>query len=500
MKHIKHVINGQQIDSESGRVFNSINPATGAVCAEVAFGTVDDVEHAVQSAKRAFESGAWSNMSPVERSQRMRAVARLITERLEEIALLETEDTGKPLAVSRSDVAAAASVFDYFSQLPEHAFGKSYPDDAGFHTYSSREPYGVVAAIVPWNFPFMLGVWKVAPALAVGNSVVIKMAEETPMSINQFALICLEAGIPPGVVNVVHGDGPTTGNALVVHPSVPKISFTGSTTVGSKIVHASAESFKSLHLELGGKCPNIVFSDCDQDQALAGSLFTSFFNTGQICTSGSRLLVQESIAEAFVERLVERARNLVVGDPMQEKTQIGPLVSKAHFERVMRHVELGNSSGATLRCGGKAPDLVGLKNGSFISPTIFSGVNPDMQIAQQEIFGPVLSVLTFKDEDEAIAIANNSIYGLAATVWTSELGRALRVAKRIEAGIIWTNCPHHGKWSVPYEGHKASGSGEDLGMEAISTFTKLKVNYINYGGSRMEWGMPLGNIKSTSES
>lgn len=489
---VKHIIDGQEVDAASGRTFDVVNPATGKVFARAAFGEVEDVERSVQSASRAFERGDWSRMPAADRAQVMRRVARLIAERVDDIAVLESRDTGKPLAVAKQDVLGAASVFEYFSQIPEHVSGKKFADDPGFHTYSSREPYGVVAAIVPWNFPFMIGVWKVAPALAVGNSVVIKMAEQTPVSINQFGLICLEAGMPPGVVNIVHGDGLTTGASLVAHPKVPKITFTGSTAVGRSIIRASAEHFKSVHMELGGKSPNIVFADADLDQAVAGSLFTSFYNSGQICTSGSRLLVEASIADAFIERLSERAGQLVIGDPMQPDTQLGPLVSQAHFDRVRSYLDIGREGGAVLHCGGDRPALAGFEEGYFLQPTIFRDVMPDMRIAQEEIFGPVLSVLTFRDEAEAIRIANNSVYGLAATVWTNQLGRALRVAEQVDAGVIWTNCPHHARWNVPYEGHKASGLGEDLGMESIQTFTKLKVNFINYSGSRMAWGMPMG--------
>lgn len=487
LRQVLHVIDGQEVPSVTGRVFKSIDPATGLSWAEIAFAEREDVDRAVDAAWRAFESGSWSNMPPAERSRRMRRVAQLIGDRVEDLARLETQDSGKPLSAATDDVLSAASIFEYFAQIPEHVSGKLYASDPGYFTYSRREPYGVVGAIAPWNFPFVLACWKSAPALAAGNSVVIKMAEQTPVTTTELGKICLEAGIPAGVVNVVHGDGPTTGAALAAHPRVPKITFTGSTEVGQHILRAGAEHIKSIHLELGGKTPNIVFPDADLDQALAGSLFTSFFNSGQICTTGSRLLVAQSRADEFLAAFTDRVRRIVVGHPMQLETQIGPLVSEEQVRRVTGYIDEGRRAGATLLIGGDRSVVPGCEQGYFVNPTVFVDVQPSMSIAREEIFGPVLSVMPFTDEEEAIRLANDVSYGLAATIWTNDLTRALRMAERLEAGIIWTNCPHYLKWNVPYEGHKLSGLGEDLGLESIQTFTKLKVNYINFGGHRFSW-------------
>jgi len=488
LKQILHVVDGMETPSMSGRTFRTINPTTGEPWADVAFGEASDVDTAVRSARLAFQSGVWSRMPTAERGRRMRAVAQRIMDRVDQLAQLETTDNGKPLSAARGDVQAAASLFEYFSQVPDHHFGRTYPSDPGYFTYSRREPYGVVGAIAPWNFPFLLVSWKIAAPLAVGNSVVVKMAEQTPATTTELAKICLEAGIPAGVVNVVHGDGPVTGAELAAHPDVPKISFTGSTEVGQSIIGASAKYIKSVHLELGGKSPNIVFADADLDQALAGTLFTSFFNSGQICTTGSRLLVAEEIADEFLEKFLQRAKQIVVGNPMSPETQLGPLISATQLERVNNYVELGKQAGASLVLDGHCPPPAGCENGYFIHPTVFRNVEIDMKIAQQEIFGPVLSVMTFKNDAEAVKIANSTMYGLAATIWTRDLSRAMTMAECLDAGIVWTNCPHYLKWNVPLEGHKSSGLGEDLGLESISTFTRLKVNYVNFGGHRIDWG------------
>jgi acyl-CoA reductase-like NAD-dependent aldehyde dehydrogenase len=473
-----HLIGGEEVPSLSGRTFESVNPATGEVLATVAFGEREDVDRAVDVAWRAFEG--WREAAPSVRAACLRRIAGLIRERVEEIAQLESHDVGKPIVQARNDVLSAATVVEYAATLPENVHGTVYAQEAGRFSYSRREPYGVVGAIAPWNFPFQIAASKTAPALAVGNAIVLKMAEQTPLSTSLYARICSEAGLPDGVLNVVHGDGATTGAALVEHPRVPKITFTGSTDVGRAIIRASAASIKSCHLELGGKSPNIVLDDADLEQAIAGSLFTSFWNSGQVCSSGSRLLVHEHVADDLVAALADRARELVVGDPLDETTRLGPLVSAAQRERVGGYIGAGLDAGAALATGGGTPSLAApLSGGYFVEPTIFTDVDSTMRIAQEEIFGPVLSVLRFADDDEAIALANDVAYGLAATVWTNRLDRAFRFAERLEAGVIWTNWPHGGGAHIPYEGHKASGLGEDGGMEVIGTFTKLKVNHID---------------------
>lgn len=483
---VKHFIGGQEVDSISCRTFASIDPATGAELAQVAFGESDDVDRAVAAALAAFEAGSWAKLAPAERAKRMRVLAMLIHDQANVIGAIESRDTGKPLGQAIGEVHVGADFITYFAGHAELPDGHTYPADAGYFVYSKREPYGVVGAISPWNYPFLLACWKTAPALAVGNSIVLKMAEQTPLSTAYLARLTLEAGIPAGVFNVVHGDGPTTGASLVAHPHVPKLTFTGSTAVGQAILRSAADYVKSVHLELGGKTPNIVFEDADLDQAIAGSIFTAFYNTGQICTSGSRILVQRKDADRFIDAIVARAAAIRVGNPADVTTQLGPLISAEQYERVTGYISEGLRGGARLALGGGRAS-VPVSGGYYVEPTVFLDVTPEMRIAKEEIFGPVLSVLTFEDEDEAIQIANNVMYGLAATVWTNDLRRAFRVAERLDAGIIWTNCPHYLPVNVPYEGHKLSGLGEDLGVEALNTFTHLKTHCINFGGSKFGW-------------
>ena len=486
MDTYNHLIGGQETPSSSGKTFVSVNPANGKHLANVAFGEPVDVERAVFSAQDAFTSGVWSGIAPDKRAAMMRRVADQILENRDEIASVESQDTGKPLAQARSEVTEAAGFFTTFAGLAELPNGRVHPTESGYFAYSQRTPYGVVGAIAPWNFPFLLAAWKTAPAMAVGNCVVLKMAEQTPLSTSLLGRMITQAGVPAGVFNVLHGDG-TTGKTLVNHPRVPKITFTGSTAVGQEILRDAADNVKSVHLELGGKTPNIIFDDADLEQALAGSVFTAFYNQGQICTSGSRLLVQSSIAQVVTDQLVERARNLRVGDPMDDGVQLGPVVSEDQLERVMGYVEAGVQAGATLASGGSRVEVPDSPGGFFIEPTIFTDVDSRMRIAQEEIFGPVLSVMTFEDEDQAIELANDVMYGLAATVWTNDLRRAYRVAENIDAGLIWTNCPHFLPLNVPYEGHKMSGLGEDLGVEAAGEFTHLKTHIIAHGGAVNDW-------------
>jgi len=483
---VAHLIDGQEVESASGRTFASINPATGQEIAQVAFGEAEDVDRAVRAARRAFEEGVWAKKAPGERARIMRRLGDLIRERQAEIGLIESRDTGKPVANATAEVALGADFFTYFASLAELPDGRTHPADAGYFVYSKREPYGVVGAISPWNYPFLLACWKTAPALAVGNSIVLKMAEQTPLSTAELGRLIGESGIPAGVFNIVHGDGPTTGAALVAHPKVPKITFTGSTATGQEILRVASQYIKSVHVELGGKTPNIVFADADKAQAVAGSLFTSFYNSGQICTSGSRLLVDRRIKDEVLELFADRARKIRVGDPADSATQLGPLISQEQYERVTGYIELGRREGAKLLIGG-GRSSVPVAGGYFVEPTIFADVSQDMRIAQEEIFGPVLSVLTFETEDEAVRIANDVMYGLAATLWTTDLGRAFRMAERLDAGIIWTNCPHYLPVNVPYEGHKMSGLGEDLGVEALNTFTHLKTHCINFSGGTLGW-------------
>jgi len=486
---VHHLIDGKETPSLSGQTFQSLNPATGEVIAKVAEGSAEDVNLAVCSGHRTFEKGLWKNMTPGERSKRLRRVADMIRLRAEELAQLDTLDCGKPIQDNRKgDLPASAAFFDYFAGVTQNIRSSVIAGDPGYHQYTLREPYGVVACITPWNFPFAQACLKVAPALAAGNSVVVKMAEQTPLSTSELGKICLESGVPEGTVNIIHGFGEVAGAALVRHPLVRKISFTGSSATGREILRAAAEGVKPTNLELGGKTPNIVFSDADLEQALAGTLFTSFFNMGQICTTGSRLLLDERIAQDFVRKLVAAASKLKIGDPMLDETQLGCLVSQEQCDRVLRYIELGVQEGANLVVGGQRPNLLGkLQCGHFVQPTVFQNVNMSMRIAREEIFGPVLSILTFRNEKEAIQIANDGSFGLAAAVWTNDLARAFRMTDAIDAGVIWTNTIHHGSPAVPLSGHKDSGLGEDLGLEAIHNYTQLKTVFMNYGGSKVSW-------------
>ncbi len=479
-----HFIDGEEVPSLDGRTFETVNPATGLPLATVAFGGSEDVDRAVEAGRRAFDHGAWSKAAPAERAACLRRIANAVRDRIEEIAHIEALDAGKPIAAARSDISGAASILEYAGTLPENVRGQVFAQASGYLSYSRREPYGVVGAIAPWNFPFQIAVAKTASALALGNSVVLKMAEQTPLSTSLYALICAEAGLPAGVLNVVHGDGETTGRALAEHPRVPKLTFTGSTNVGRQLIRAGAETIKSCHLELGGKSPNIVFDDADLEAAINGSLFTSFWNSGQVCSSGSRLLVHRAVADELLTGLADRARDLTIGDPLSESTRLGPLITEGQLKRVGGYVDSGSDAGASVLVGGRRPAMPPeFAAGFFFEPTIFVDVDREMKIAQEEIFGPVLSVLQFETDEEAIAIANSVAFGLAATLWTNQLDRALSVSEQLEAGVIWTNWPHGGGIGVhvPYEGHKHSGLGEDGGLEVISTFTKLKVHHVRFG-------------------
>ena len=485
MRKYGHVIDGKEVDSLSGKTFSTINPATEEVIAQVADGEAADVSLAVKSARAAFDHGPWRSMPPWQRGRILGKVAELIGQRADELALLDAVDGGKPLKDNKyGDLPLCVRIFEYYSGVPDKYAGKTYPSESGMFNFSVREPFGVVAGIVPWNYPLLNSCIKLAPALAAGNTVVLKMAEQTPLSTIELARICAEAGIPPGVVNVVNG-GPQAGAALCSLPMVDKISFTGSTETGKKILHAAAERVLPVTLELGGKSPSVVFADASMDQAIAGVLFSAFFNAGQICTTGSRLLVQETIAAEFIERLGKAVSGLRIGDPTSEETDLGPLVDRRQLEKVRNYIRLGQEEGAKVCYQG---ELGTIDRGYFVAPMIFSGVSSEMRIAQEEIFGPVLSVLTFRDEADAIAKANAVTYGLAASVWTNDLGRAMRMARSIQAGLIWTNTVEYWEPSVPYSGQKRSGFGEDFGLEAYHSYTKAKSVFVNITNSKLAWG------------
>jgi aldehyde dehydrogenase (NAD+) len=467
----KLLINNRWVPSESGKTFATINPSTGEEICQVAEADAPDVDKAVKAARAAFE-GPWRKMRASERGRLLYRLADLIEANTDELARLETLDNGKPLSIAKAvDVAKTVACYRYFAGWADKVQGKTIPIDGDFFCYTRHEPIGVVGQIIPWNYPMLMQSWKLAPALATGNTVVMKPAEQTPLSALRIGELLLEAGYPEGVVNILPGFGPTAGAALARHMDVDKVAFTGSTEVGRLIMTAAAQSnLKRVTLELGGKSPNIIFADTDLDAAVEGAHMGIFVNQGQSCCAGSRVFVEEKIYQQFVEKSVARAAKRRVGDPLDPSTEQGPQVDQSQFDRIMGYIESGRSQGATLACGG---ERVG-NRGYFIRPTVFSDVHDDMKIAQEEIFGPVMSVISFKDMDEVIARANKTDYGLAAGVWTSDIKKAHAVANGVRAGTVWVNCYHVLDTRAPFGGFKQSGMGRELGEYALHEYTEVK--------------------------
>ena len=490
MAHIQHLINGKSIDS--AQRFETLNPATQAVLAEVAAGGAAEVHAAVAAAKEAFPK--WANTPATERAKIMRRLGELITQHVPDIARIETQDCGQTISqTGKQLVPRAADNFSYFAEMCTRVDGHTYPTPTHLN-YTLFHPVGVCALISPWNVPFMTATWKVAPCLAFGNTAVLKMSELSPMSAARLGELALEAGVPAGVLNLVHGYGKDAGEPLVAHPDVRAISFTGSTVTGNHIVKTAG--LKKFSMELGGKSPFVIFDDADLDRALDAALFMIFSNNGERCTAGSRILVQQSIYADFVQRFVERAKRIRVGDPLDEQTIVGPMISQGHLAKVRSYIELGSKEGATLLCGGMdrpsyAPELpASVARGNFVWPTVFADVDNRMRIAQDEIFGPVACLIPFKDEADAIAQANDIQYGLSSYVWTENLGRAHRVAAAIEAGMCFVNSQNVRDLRQPFGGTKASGTGREGGTWSYEVFCEPKNIAVSLGGHHIpHWGV-----------
>jgi len=470
-------VDGAFRPTRGGETRAVINPATEEPIAEVGVGTVADLDQAVASARDAFAGDAWSGLSAKERGRVLLRIADAIEADAEEFALLESRNVGKPLTMTRSfDVPAAADLFRYYGGMVESLDGAARPVASHSLAYTRREPLGVVGAIIPFNFPLNLAVNKIAPALAAGNTIVVKPAEQTPLTALRLAQTMSDAGLPAGVCNVVTGDGPTVGLALAEHPDVRKIAFTGSTATGRRLVAAGAPTLKRVTVELGGKGANLVFADADLDAATEWAFVAAFFNSGQFCMSGSRLLVQRAVHDEMVERIVARAGAAVVGDPLDERTELGPLAYRALRDQVAQRVAKAQAEGAVLRVGGRPPAG---GRGFFLEPTVLTDVTPDMRVAQEEIFGPVLTVTPFDTDDEAVAIANGTPYGLAAGLHTADIRRAHRIAARLEAGIVWINSWSMFENTTSYGGYKQSGYGRELGPEGIEEYLQVKTVVLN---------------------
>ena len=475
-------IGGKFAASLTGKTFDCINPATGQVLTKVAACEQADVDAAVKAARAAFDKGTWANMPPAQRKRIMLKLAELMMKNREELALLETLDMGKPIAFSTTvDIPGSANTVQWFAEAIDKIYDEVAPTPGNVVAMITREPYGVVAAVVPWNFPLLMACWKISPALAAGNSVILKPAEQSPLTAIRLAELAAEAGIPEGVFNVLPGFGETAGQALGRHMDVDVLAFTGSTEVGKYFLRYSGESnMKQVWLECGGKSPNIVLADAPNlDIAAQRTAFGIWFNQGEVCTAGSRLIVEDKIKDSFLEKVMAIGQKMMPGDPLDPKTQMGAMVDETQTKRVMGYIDAGQKEGATLRMGGKQVHVDNA--GSFIEPTVFDGVDNKMKIAQEEIFGPVLSVIPVKDAEQALSVANDTIYGLASAIFTSDINKAFKFAKGLRAGSVWVNTYDGGDITTPFGGYKQSGIGRDKSLHAFDKFTQVKTTWIQLG-------------------
>ncbi len=472
----KLLINGEWVNAQSGKTFTVTNPSTEQSIAQVAEADKADIDVAVASARRAFE-GPWSKFTARQRGKVLYKLAELMERDLEELAILETINNGKPISETRhADLPLSIECYRYYAGLADKIHGETIPVNGNFLNYTLREPVGVVGQIIPWNFPLLMAAWKLGPALAMGCTVVLKPAEQTPLTALKLGELLLEAGLPPGVVNIVPGFGPTAGAAIALHRDVDKVAFTGSTDVGKLIMKMAAESnLKRVSLELGGKAPNIVFADSDLDSAVAGAMRGIFFNQGEVCCAGSRLFLEESIHDAFLSKLKTHTEKLIVGDPLDPKTQMGAQVSKEQFEKILGFIAIGKSEGATLVTGG-APAH---DKGYFLKPTVFDSPRDNLTIHKEEIFGPVVAASSFKTTEDIVLRANNTRYGLSAGVWTRDVKKVHQLARSIKAGTIWANCYNCFDAASPFGGYKESGFGRELGQYAIELYSQVKSVWVS---------------------
>jgi aldehyde dehydrogenase (NAD+) len=471
------LINGEWRDASNGKTLPVVNPATEEVIAEVASATPEDVDAAVKAARAALE-GPWGKMPARERGRLVYKLGEQLMAEADEMARLETLHNGKPITESRHvEIPAAAECLQYFAGWADKVHGETVPVKGGQLVYTLREPVGVVAAIVPWNFPLLIAIWKVAPALAMGNTVILKPASQTPLTALKLGEMATNLGFPPGVLNVITGSGSTAGQAIVDHPGIDKIAFTGDTSTGKGIMKSAADTLKHITLELGGKSPNIVFADADLDAAVRGATMGIFYGKGEVCAAGSRLLVEASIKDEFLAKVADRAKKMVAGDPLNPKTRLGAISSKGQMERVLGYIETAKKEGAALLAGGERVDI-GTGKGYFLQPTVFGNVTTDMTIAREEIFGPVLAAIEFTDVEDAIAKANGSIYGLASGVWTKDVKKAHYVASKLKAGTVWINTYNVYDTAAAFGGYKQSGFGREMSMHALEYYTQVKTVWV----------------------